>query len=355
MNVSQTCKIEITKSLVSKINAVDFENLSFGSVFTDHLFECDFKNGEWQQPVIKPYAPFLLDPSSRVFHYGQAIFEGMKAYKDGSDAIWLFRPDENFKRFNKSAVRMAMPEVPEEIFMSGLNQLLQLDKAWVKKGSGNAMYIRPFMIATGGGVIANPSTEYKFMIILSPVTSYYSGEVKVLIAEHYSRAANGGIGAAKAAGNYAAQFFPTNLANKAGFQQVIWTDDATHTMLEEAGTMNVFFRINDTLLTAPVSERILDGVTRKTLIDLAKSENINLEIRPVLVSELIEASKNGTLKEIFGSGTAAVVSPIAGFSFQDIYYELPKIENTVALQLKNKLTSIQNKLEEDKFGWTVKI
>jgi branched-chain amino acid aminotransferase len=355
MNTSQTCKIEITKSQVSKINAVDFENLSFGSVFTDHLFECDFKNGEWQQPVIKPYAPFLLDPSSRVFHYGQAIFEGMKAYKDNSDAIWLFRPDENFSRFNKSAVRMAMPEVPEEIFMSGLNQLLQLDKVWVKKGSGNAMYIRPFMIATGGGVIANPSTEYKFMIILSPVTSYYSGEVKVLIAEHYSRAANGGIGAAKAAGNYAAQFYPTNLANAAGFQQVIWTDDATHTQLEEAGTMNVFFRINDTLLTAPISERILDGVTRKTLIVLAESENINVEIRPVLVAELIEASKNGTLKEIFGSGTAAVVSPISGFSFQDIYYELPKIEKPVALQLKNKLTSIQNKLEEDKFGWTVKI
>ena len=355
MDISQTCKIEITQSPISKINAVDFENLSFGSIFTDHLFECDFKNGEWLQPVIKPYAPFLLDPSSRVFHYGQAIFEGMKAYKDNSDAIWLFRPDENFNRFNKSAVRMAMPEVPEEIFMSGLNQLLKLDKEWVKKGSGNAMYIRPFMIATGGGVIANPSTEYKFMIILSPVTSYYSGEVKVLIAEHYSRAANGGIGAAKAAGNYAAQFYPTNLANAAGFQQVIWTDDATHTKLEEAGTMNVFFRINDTLLTAPVSERILDGVTRKTLIDLAKSESINVEIRSVLVSELIEASKNGTLKEIFGSGTAAVVSPISGFSYQDIYYELPKIENTVALQLKNKLTSIQNKLEEDKFGWTVKI
>ena len=355
MNVSQTCKIEITKSPVSKINAVDFDNLSFGSVFTDHLFECDFKNGEWQQPVIKPYAPFLLDPSSRVFHYGQAIFEGMKAYKDSSDAIWLFRPDENYNRFNKSAVRMAMPEVPEDIFMTGLNQLLQLDKEWVKKGSGNAMYIRPFMIATGAGVIANPSTEYKFMIILSPVTSYYAGEVKVLIAEHYSRAANGGIGAAKAAGNYAAQFYPTNLANEAGFQQVIWTDDATHTKLEEAGTMNVFFRINDTLLTAPVSERILDGVTRKTLIDLAKSEKINVEIRPVLVSELTEAAKNGTLKEIFGSGTAAVVSPISGFSYQDIYYELPKIDNTIALQLKNKLTSIQNKLEEDKFGWTVKI
>lgn len=355
MSTTQTNKIETIKASSTKINEVDFSNLSFGSVFTDHLFECDYKNGEWQKPVIKPYAPFLLDPSTRVFHYGQAIFEGMKAYKDDNDDVWLFRPDENYKRFNTSAVRMAMPEVPEEIFMSGLNQLLQLDEAWIKKGKGNAMYIRPFMIATGTGVIANPSDNYKFMIILSPVSSYYSGDVKVLIAEHFSRAANGGIGAAKAAGNYAAQFYPTNLANKEGFQQVIWTDDATHTKLEEAGTMNVFFRINDTLLTAPVSERILDGVTRKTLIDLAKSIGINVEIRSVLVSELVEAAKNGTLKEIFGAGTAAVISPISGFSYQDIYYELPKIEFTMALQLKTKLENIQNKLEEDTFGWTVKV
>jgi branched-chain amino acid aminotransferase len=355
MSTTQTNKIEIIKAPTSKINEVDFENLSFGSVFTDHLFECDFKNGEWQKPVIKPYAPFLLDPSSRVFHYGQAIFEGMKAYKDEDEAIWLFRPDENYKRFNKSAVRMAMPEVPENIFMEGLNQLLKLDEAWIKRGKGNSMYIRPFMIATGTGVIANPSNDYKFMIILSPVSAYYSGEVKVLIAEHYSRAANGGIGAAKAAGNYAAQFYPTSLANKEGFQQVIWTDDATHTKLEEAGTMNVFFRINDTLLTAPVSERILDGVTRKTLIDLAKREGINVDVRPVLVSELVEASKNGTLKEIFGAGTAAVVSPISGFSYQDVYYELPKNEDSMALQLKEKLTNIQNKIAEDTFGWTVKV
>ena len=355
MSTTQTSKIEIIKAPTSKINEVDFENLSFGSVFTDHLFECDFKNGEWQKPVIKPYAPFLLDPSTRVFHYGQAIFEGMKAYKDDKDDIWLFRPDENYKRFNNSAIRMAMPEVPEDVFMNGLNQLLKLDEAWIKKGKGNSMYIRPFMIATGTGVIANPSDDYKFMIILSPVAAYYSGDVKVLIAEHFSRAANGGIGAAKAAGNYAAQFYPTDLANKEGFQQVIWTDDATHTKLEEAGTMNVFFRINDTLLTAPVSERILDGVTRKTLIDLAKSEGINVDIRPVLVSELVEASENGTLKEIFGAGTAAVVSPISGFSYKDVYHELPKIENPIALQLKDKLTNIQNKLAEDTFGWTVKV
>ena len=257
MSATQTNKIEIIKATTSKIQDVDFDNLHFGEVFTDHLFECDFKNGEWQKPVIKPYAPFLLDPSAKVFHYGQAIFEGMKAYKDDNDSIWLFRPDENYHRFNNSATRMAMPEVPEEIFMEGLNQLLKLDEAWIQKGKGNTMYIRPFMIATGAGVIANPSDEYKFMILLSPAKAYYSGEVKVLIAEHYSRAANGGIGAAKAAGNYAAQFYPTNLANKAGFQQVIWTDDATHTKLEEAGTMNVFFRINDTLFTAPTSERIL--------------------------------------------------------------------------------------------------
>lgn len=355
MSTTQTSKIEIIKSSTTKINSVDFENLSFGAVFTDHLFECDFKNGEWQKPVIKPYAPFLIDPSTRVFHYGQAIFEGMKAYKDDNDDIWLFRPDENYNRFNKSAVRMAMPEVPSAIFMEGLNELLRLDEAWIKKGKGNTIYIRPFMIATGTGVVANPSDDYKFMILLSPARAYYSGEVKVLIAEHFSRAANGGIGAAKAAGNYAAQFYPTNLANKEGFQQVIWTDDATHTKLEEAGTMNVFFRINDTLLTAPVSERILDGVTRKTLIDLAKSKGIDVEVRPVLVQELVEASKNGTLKEIFGAGTAAVVNPIVGFSFREVYYELPKIENSYALQLKEHLTNIQHKLADDTFGWTVKV
>jgi len=355
MSTMQTNKIQIIEAATSKIKDVDFDNLNFGEVFTDHLFECDFTNGEWQIPTIKPYAPFLLDPSAKVFHYGQAIFEGMKAYKDDDSAIWLFRPDENYHRFNKSATRMAMPEVPEEIFMEGLKQLLKIDAEWIRKGKGNTMYIRPFMIASGTGVIANPSDDYKFMILLSPAKAYYSGEVKVLIAEHFSRAANGGIGAAKAAGNYAAQFYPTNLANKAGFQQVIWTDDATHTKLEEAGTMNVFFRMNDTLYTAPTSERILDGVTRKSLIDLAKHMGINVEVRPVLVSELVEGAKNGSLKEIFGAGTAAVVNPIIGFSYQDVYYELPKVENSFALELKDNLTNIQHKLNEDVFGWTVKI
>ena len=355
MSSNSALSIDITKVSKSKINEVDFENLTFGSVFTDHMLVCDYKEGAWQKPEIKPYAPFLMDPSSRVFHYGQAIFEGMKAFKDEEDTVWLFRPDENCSRFNKSAERLAMAQIDEEIFMEGLHQLIDLDRNWVKKGLGNALYIRPFMIATGKGVMASPSAEYRFMIILSPVKSYYSGEVKVTIAEHYSRAANGGIGAAKAAGNYAGQFYPTALANKEGFQQVIWTDDTTHTKLEESGTMNVFFRIGDTLLTAPTSDRILDGITRKSLLDLAKKSGIKVEVRPVLVEELIESSKNGTLKEIFGAGTAAVVSPISGFQYKDHYYELPKITDSYALNLKEQLNAIQYNLAEDTFGWTVKV
>ncbi len=355
MSLKKTIEIDIVKVPSSKIESIDFENLAFGNVFTDHMFYCDCIDDVWQKPQIVPYEPFLLDPSAKVFHYGQAIFEGMKAYKDENDAVWLFRPDQNFERFNHSAKRMAMPEVPEAIFMEGLKVIVDMERNWVKKGIGNTLYIRPFMIATGTGVIAAPSNQYRFMIILSPAKSYYSGEVKVIIADHYSRAANGGIGAAKAAGNYSAQFYPTKLANEKGYQQIIWTDDASHTKLEEAGTMNVFFRINDTLYTAPTSERILDGVTRKSIIDLAKKEGFKVAVQSVLVSELVAASKNGSLKEIFGTGTAAVVNPIVGFSFEDIYYELPTIENSVALQLKEKLTKIQYKLEEDTFEWTVKV
>lgn len=355
MTLKTTSEIDIVRAKTSKISEVDFDNIAFGNVFTDHMLVCDFKEGKWGKPVIKPYEPFMIDPSAKVFHYGQAIFEGMKAYRDENDEIWLFRPDENLERFNKSAVRMAMPEITEDIFIDGLKTIVDLEKDWIKKGLGNTLYIRPFMIAIGSGVIAQPSTQYRFMIILSPARSYYSGEVKVIIAEHYSRAANGGIGAAKAAGNYSSQFYPQKLAQEKGFQQIIWTDDATHTKLEEAGTMNVFFRFNDTICTAPTSERILDGVTRKSLIALAKRDGIKVEERSVLVSELVEGAKNGSLKEIFGAGTAAVVSPIVGFQYQDNYYELPKIESSIALQLKEKLTKIQYNQAEDTFGWTVKI
>ena len=206
--LNNTIDIDIVKASSSKIASVDFENLTFGNIFTDHMLICDFKDGAWQKPIITPYEPFLIDPSAKVFHYGQAIFEGMKAYKDENDDVWLFRPDENFKRFNKSAKRMAMPEVPENIFMEGLKTVVDLDREWVKKGLGNTLYIRQFLRGTVHGVIAQQSSEYQFMIILSPAMSYYSGEVKVIIAEHYSRGSNGCIVAAKAAGNYSAQFYP---------------------------------------------------------------------------------------------------------------------------------------------------
>ncbi len=349
--------IRITKAATSKIATFDFENLKFGAKFTDHMLVCEYKNNAWQQVEIKPYAPLELDPSARIFHYGQAIFEGMKAYKDEKDEVWMFRPDQNFERFNKSAVRLAMPEIDENRFIGGLKALLNVEKDWVRKGQGNSLYIRPFMIATESGVIASPSNEFLFCILLSPAKSYYSGKIKVQIADYYSRAANGGIGAAKAAGNYSAQFYPTKLAQEAGYNQVIWTDDATHTKLEEAGTMNVFFRIEDTLYTAPTSDRILDGVTRKSLIALAKHEGYKVEERPVLVEEIIQAVEKGTLKEIFGAGTAAVINQIEGFAYQKNYYTLPEMkdEDSYALDLKDKLTKIQNKLAEDVFGWTVKI
>ena len=355
MSLNTSCEIDIVQVAQSRIASVDFDNITFGTTFTDHMLTCDYRNGAWETPKIGPYEPFLLDPSAKVFHYGQAIFEGMKAYKDDQDAVWLFRPDQNLERFNKSAVRMAMPEIPESIFIGGMLELLKIEREWVKRGNGNTLYIRPFMIAVGTGVIAAPSTQYRFMIILSPARAYYSGEVKVIIAQHYSRAANGGIGAAKAAGNYSAQFYPTKLANDLGYQQIIWTDDATHTRLEEAGTMNVFFRIGDKLLTAPVSERILDGVTRKSIIAIAKRDGIEVEERPVLVTELVEAAQNGTLREVFGAGTAAVVNPIAGFCHDEKYHELPMNDDSYAIRLKDALTDLQYGKAPDTFGWRIKV
>ncbi len=355
MNSSATQKLAIQKVQSSRIGQVDFSNLTFGSTFSDHMFECDYKDGEWQNPTIKPYGPLSISPGAKVFHYGQAVFEGMKAYKDDNGKVWLFRPEQNFLRINKSSVRMAMPEFPRDIFFEALTTLVKMDKEWIKPGIGNSLYIRPFEMATQIGVGASPSTEYKFMILMSPAQAYYTGDVKVVIADHYSRSANGGVGAAKAAGNYGAQFFPTNLAREKGFQQVIWTDANNHQYLEEAGTMNVFFRVNDTLLTAPISDRILDGVTRKSVIALAKQDKIKVEERPVLVSEIVEAAKNGSLKEIFGAGTAAVISPVSAFSYKDETYDLEKQNDSFATRFKKELLDIQYNRSEDPFNWRYEV
>ncbi|MBO0321953.1 branched-chain amino acid aminotransferase [Muricauda sp. CAU 1633] len=343
--------VTIEKAKTSKIKDVDFDNLSFGSIFTDHMLVCDYKNGQWQAPKVVPYQPITLDPSSKIFHYGQSIFEGMKAYKDESGSVWLFRPLENFKRLNKSAKRMAMPELPESSFMDGLTALLQVDSDWIPQSAGSSLYIRPFMFASGNGFHASPADEYKFIIALAPSGSYFSGKVKVLIEKQYSRAANGGVGFAKTGGNYAGQFYPTRLAAEKGYQQVIWTDDNNHEFIEEAGAMNVFIRINDTLLTAPTNDRILDGITRKSILDIAEDEGIKTEIRKVSVKEVVEAAKNGSLKEMFGAGTAAVVSPISAFGYEGVDYDLPELEDSYAALLKKRITDIQYNRAEDKFGW----
>jgi branched-chain amino acid aminotransferase len=335
----------------SKINSIDFEKLAFGQTFTDHMLICHYKDGKWQTPEIGPYQPLTLEPSSSVFHYGQAIFEGMKAYKDDQGQAWLFRPEENFKRFNRSARRLQIPEIPETFFSEGLNKLLYLDNEWIKPGEGNSLYIRPFVFASQASVQASAAKEYIFMIICAPVKSYYTGgEINVLVAEEYSRAASGGVGFAKAAGNYAAQFYPTSEALKEGFQQIIWTDADTHQYLEEAGTMNIFFRINDTLITSPTNDRILDGITRKSVIELAKYKSLKIEERPIKVTEIKAAHESGTLQEIFGTGTAVVVLPISSFSHQGKTYKLPK-ETPVADSLKVSLMDIQYNKSEDPFNW----
>jgi branched-chain amino acid aminotransferase len=294
-------------------------------------------------------------PSSKIFHYGQSIFEGMKAYKDKDFNTWLFRPDENFKRLNISAKRLAIPELPKPVFFEGLKALLKLDNAWIPSKEGSSLYIRPIIFATGEGFHASPADAYRFLIATAPSGPYFSGQVKVLIEEKYSRSANGGVGFAKAGGNYAAQFYPTQLAIDRGYNQVIWTDDNTHEYIEEAGAMNIFIRINDTLITGPTSDRILDGVTRKSIIDIAKSEGIKVEVRKFTVSELIEASENGNLNEMFGAGTAAVISPIAAYGFKEKDYILPKLENTFASRLKERITSIQTNKSEDPFNWRFKV
>ena len=348
-------QIPVEKTTNSKLAGVDFSNLPFGKFTTDHMFICTYKGGSWQDPKVIPYQPISLEPSAKVFHYGQTIFEGMKAYKDAEGGIWLFRPEENQKRLNISAARLAMPELPKSIFMEGLCTLVREDHQWIPRAEGSSLYIRPFMFASGRGFHASPSDEYTFIIACSPSGPYFSGEVGVRIEETYSRAANGGVGYAKAGGNYAGQFYPTQLAVSQGYQQVIWTDDTAHEYIEEAGAMNIFVRIGDTLLTSPTSDRILDGVTRKSILSLAEAEKIKTEVRRVSVHELLQAQEAGNLMEMFGAGTAAVISPISSFGYKGTRYKLPKLEDSYAAHFKKRITDIQYNRARDPFGWRYRV
>jgi len=348
--------MKINRVEKSRIDGVDFENLTFGKIFTDHMFVSKYKNGEWSSGEIKPYENISISPSARVLHYGQAIFEGMKCFKSEQDELFLFRPEENFKRFNKSSVRLAIPEIDQNIFFNGLKELLMTDSEWVKKGIGNALYIRPFVFASEPSINASEANEYTFMIICSPSKSYYGNmEISVKVEEKYSRAAKGGVGYAKAAGNYAAAFYPTKLAIDQGFQQIIWTDSNNHNAIEEAGTMNLFFVIGDKLITSPTSDSILDGITRKSIIELAEFHNIDVLEREITIDEIIKEHKSGNLKEIFGSGTAVVVLPIKSFGHRDQMYMLSSEKSSVSSFLKEKLNNIQYNISSEFENWKYKI
>ena len=347
----------IQKTTQSRLADFDQGNFTFGDHFIDHMVICEYKNGAWGDMQLMPYGPLQFTPANMTFNYGQACFEGMKAYKDAAGDVFLFRPEKNFQRINKSAVRLAMPEVTEEMFMGGLTTLVDIDREWVPSGPGLSLYIRPLLFATEEVLKARISTKYMFAIVASPAKSYYTQPVSVKISDHYSRSANGGVGFAKAAGNYAASFYPTQLAIEEGYDQIIWTDDATHTYFEESGTMNVFVRINDTIYTPPTSEKILDGVTRDSFITLAQHNNIEVKIEPIAVQDVLEAQRNGTLKEVWGVGTAVVCSNFKALGYKGERFELPQLseEESFALRLKNQLVNIQNNLEEDPFGWRFKV
>jgi branched-chain amino acid aminotransferase len=347
--------MKITKTSISRLKSTDFSNLPFGTVFSDHMLICNFKHGKWADPEVLPYGPISIAPGAKVLHYGQSVFEGMKAFKNSNNEVLLFRKEENYKRINRSAVRLSIPEIPEDIFMNGLDELLLLDNEWCKADEGYSLYIRPFIFASSEGVKASASEEYTFMIITSPSTKYYAGEMNVVVEDHYTRASKGGVGFVKAAGNYAASFYPTKKANANGFQQVIWTDSVERKYIEESGTMNIWFRIGDKLITPELSDSILGGITRDSVLELAKHNGIEVEERRILVTEIVEAYKSSNLKEAFGTGTAVTVNPIDSITFRDDKMTITTVEDSFALKLKQQLQGIQKGKMEDIFSWNSKV
>ncbi len=346
----------ITKIERSKLNDINLENIPFGKYMTDYMLEVDYENGKWQTPDIKPYQPMLMAPSLAAIHYGQSIFEGVKAYKNADGEPYIFRPLDNFKRFNKSAERMQMPAIPEEIFIDGMKQLIMLDTNWIPAKEDHSLYIRPFMFSTDETIGVKPSENYKFMIILSPTGPYYATPMRIYVEEQYVRAVPGGIGFAKAAGNYGGAMFPTAQAKLKGYDQVLWTDAIEHKYVQECGTMNVVFIIGNTAVTPDLSTgTILDGVTRDSVIVLLKEMGLTVEERPLNIDEVIEAHKVGTLKEVFGTGTAATISLIKELRYKDYVMEFEVEKWEVAPKVKKMLNDIRYGKSEDNHGWMMKL
>ncbi len=334
----------------------DESNLGFGTIFTDHMFNMDYSPEKgWHNARIEPYQPFTMYPSSMVLHYGQAIFEGMKAYRTEKGDIQLFRPQENFKRFSRSAHMLCMPEFDESFVLEALAKLLEIERHWVPSAPGTSLYIRPTIIATDDYIGLRSSSTYRFFIILSPVGAYYPegfDPVKIWVTKDYVRAVKGGVGEAKTAGNYAASLYATELAQKDGYTQVLWLDGVEHKYVEEVGSMNIFFKIGDELVTPALNGSILSGITRDSVIALAESWGIKVTQRRISIDEVYEKHKTGELKEVFGSGTAAAISPVGQIKYDgnEIILSEGKV-GPLAAKMFDELMGLQYGKTEDTFNW----
>jgi len=344
--------IEIQKVAESRIHQVDWENLGFGHVFSDHMLAMEYHNGEWGAPVIQPYGPLHFSPAISSLHYGQAIFEGMKAFRNSDNEVFIFRPEENAKRMNHSAERLCMPTLPEDVFVHCVEQLISLDRDWVPTLDGEALYIRPHMFAIDEYVGVKPSDSYMFVVFTSPVGSYYTSELKVKIEHHYSRASHGGTGSAKAAGNYAAALLPTKKAQAEGYHQLLWTDAESHEYLEESGTMNVMFRKGNTIMTPQLSDSILSGITRDSILQVARDWGYEVVEKRIAVAELIEGLRNGEINEAFGAGTAATIAPIRTICLDGEDYNLNEYSTwEFAPKVALYLDRVKRGREKDTHNW----
>ena len=346
-------KLKITKIEESKVSSIDFNNLAFGKTFTDHMYVADYIDGEWTNMEILPLEKLSVHPGNLAWHYGQSIFEGMKATRDEAGTPLLFRPEEHIYRLNASARRMCMPEIPKEMFLEAVHSLVKLEKAWIPPAEGSALYIRPFMFATDEAIGVRPSDSYKFIICTLPVGPYYPKPVKLKAEETYIRAAQGGVGEAKTAGNYAASLYPAKLAKEEGYDQIMWLDAKEFKYVQEVGTMNIFFVIGDEVITPSTTGTILKGITRKTIIEILKDEGYKVTERPITIEEVVEADKKGELKEVFGTGTAAVIAVVDEIKYREHIMHLNPEDFVVAKLAKSIINGLRNKTIEDTRGWVI--
>lgn len=352
--MTETAAFEIRQTDSSRISEVDFDDIQFGKEYSDHMFVAEYKDDEWKNLRIEPFGNLSISPANATLHYAQSVFEGLKAYKNKDGEVSVFRPEANAKRMILSAERMCIPPISEEFFMSALSELLRLDSAWVPSKAGTSLYIRPVVFADDPYVGIRPSETYKFIIFTAPVGAYYTEPVNVKIETQYTRAVAGGVGFAKTAGNYAASLYPALQAQKEGYHQLIWTDGQSHEFIEEAGTMNLMFFINDTLVTAPTGDSILNGITRDCVLTLARDWGMKVEEKRLSVKDLELALQNGEVKESFGAGTAATIAKIKKIGYNGTDYELSD-ETPLADKLFDHLEKIKLGEVEDKHGWVYKV